>query len=46
MVQAFSAVDRVITYTEVDKTIRMQEYDIFAVGEDQNHEDFINGQEF
>lgn len=40
MVGALRYVDKVISYTQVDETIRDVEFDIFAVGEDQTHPGF------
>lgn len=40
IVGALRCVDQVITYTQVDKTIQQVDFDIFALGEDQNHAGF------
>lgn len=40
LVGALRCVDEVITYTDVDKTIKEVDFDVFAIGEDQNHEGF------
>lgn len=40
MVSALRVVDDVVSYTDVDVTIKTLDFDIFAVGEDQNHEGF------
>ncbi len=40
MVGAIKFVDEVITYQTVDETIKKVEFDIFAVGSDQNHDKF------
>ena len=34
------AVDEVVDYTDVDVTIKTLDFDVFAIGEDQNHEGF------
>ena len=38
--KALRVVDEVITYTSVDEKIKNIDFDILAVGEDQNHEGF------
>lgn len=40
LVEALSIVDEVVTYTDVDVTIKTLDFDIFAIGEDQNHAGF------
>lgn len=40
MVGALRYVDQVIPYTQVDETICQVDFDIFAIGEDQNHAGF------
>lgn len=40
MVGALRCVDQVIEYTQVDETIQTVDFDIFAIGEDQNHAGF------
>ncbi|MCM1139769.1 MAG: adenylyltransferase/cytidyltransferase family protein [Muribaculum sp.] len=40
MVSAIKYVDNVTTYTSIDKIIDKIEFDVFAVGEDQNHDKF------
>ena len=40
IVSALRVVDEVVTYTDVDVTIKTLDFDIFAVGEDQNHAGF------
>ena len=34
------ALDEVVDYTDVDVTIKTLDFDVFAIGEDQNHEGF------
>ena len=40
LVSAIRFVDRVVIYTDISKSIKNIDFDIFAVGEDQNHEGF------
>ena len=40
MVQALRVVDEVITYENVDDTIKIVDFDVFAIGEDQTHPGF------
>ena len=40
LVSALSVVDEVVSYTDVDVTIKTLDLDVFAVGEDQNHAGF------
>lgn len=40
LVKALRVVDEVITYKDVDKTLPEVDFDIFAIGGDQNHEGF------
>lgn len=40
LVGALRVVDEVVPYTDVDVTIKTIDFDVFAVGEDQNHEGF------
>lgn len=40
LVKALRMVDEVIIYQDVDKTIPLVDFDIFAIGEDQNHAGF------
>lgn len=40
MVSAIKYVDNVTTYTSIDEIIDKIEFDVFAVGEDQNHDKF------
>lgn len=40
MIKALKVVDEVITYTDVDTLLPRIDFDIFAKGEDQNHEGF------
>lgn len=40
LVKSLKVVDEVVTYDSVDETIKKIDFDIFAVGGDQNHEGF------
>lgn len=40
LVGALRVVDEVVTYTDVDTTIMDIDFDVFAIGEDQNHAGF------
>ena len=40
IISSLRIVDEVVTYTDVDKSIKEYDFDVFAVGEDQNHEGF------
>lgn len=40
LIQQLRCVDEVITYSEVDQIVQTVDFDIFAVGEDQNHQGF------
>ena len=40
LIKSLRIVDEVIIYQDVDKTLPMVDFDIFAVGEDQTHEGF------
>lgn len=40
LVSALSVVDEVVSYTDVDVTIKTLDFDVFAVVEDQNHAGF------
>ena len=40
LVGASRVVDEVVDYTDVDVTIKTLDFDVFAIGEDQNHEGF------
>lgn len=40
LVGALRVVDKVVEYTDVDVTIKTLDFDVFAIGEDQNHEGF------
>ena len=42
MVKAVRYVDKVISYSSVDKIVREVDFDIFVKGPDQTHEGFIN----
>ena len=37
LVGALRVVDEVVSYTDVDVTIKDLDFDVFAIGEDQNH---------
>ena len=40
MVKSVRYVDRVVEYRDVDKIVEQVDFDVFAVGPDQNHEGF------
>lgn len=40
LVGALRVVGEVVDYTDVDVTIKTLDFDVFAIGEDQNHEGF------
>ena len=40
LVGALRVVDEVVGYTDVDAIVNMIDFDVFAIGEDQNHEGF------
>ena len=40
LVGALRVVDEVVTYTDIDVTIKNIDFDVFAIGEDQNHYGF------
>ena len=40
LVGALRFVDEVVGYTDVDAIVKMIDFDVFAIGEDQNHEGF------
>lgn len=40
LVGALRIVDEVVGYTDVDAIVKMIDFDVFAIGEDQNHEGF------
>lgn len=40
LVGALKVVDKVVPYTDVDVTIKTLDFDVFAIGEDQNHAGF------
>lgn len=40
LVSALRVVDEVVTYTDVDVSIKEFDFDVFVVGEDQNHDGF------
>lgn len=46
MIKALSIVDEVIIYTDVDRLVQKIDFDIFAIGEDQNHAGFQKAVEY
>lgn len=40
LVSALRVVDEVVTYTDVDISIKSLDFDVFVIGEDQNHDGF------
>ena len=40
LVGALRVVDEVVGYTDVDAIVKMIDFDVFAIAEDQNHEGF------
>ncbi len=40
LIESLRPVDRVVTYSDVDKDIQRMDFDVFAVGEDQIHDGF------
>ena len=46
LVRALRCVDKVIPYTDVNEIIKCTDFDIFAVGADQNHSGFLNAIEY
>lgn len=40
LVESIGIVDEVITYQSVDEIVKDVDFDVFAVGEDQNHDGF------
>lgn len=46
IIRALSVVDEVVVYTDVDETIKHIDFDVFARGEDQSHQGFINATEY
>ena len=42
LIKSLRVVDEVIEYEDVDKTIKKVDFNIFAIGEDQNHSGFQN----
>lgn len=46
LVGALRCVDKVISYTDVSEIVRHIDFDIFAVGADQNHSGFISAIEY
>ena len=41
LVQSIKIVDEVITYKSVDELVPLANFDVFALGEDQNHDGFM-----
>lgn len=46
LVSALKVVDEVVVYNDVHEDIKQLDFDIFAIGEDQNHSGFINAVKF
>lgn len=46
LIKSLRVVDEVIVYEDVDTTIQKVDFDIFAIGEDQNHQGFQHAVEF
>ena len=42
LIKALRVVDEVIVYQDVDRILPEVEFDVFAVGEDQNHAGFLH----
>lgn len=42
MVKAIRYVDEVISYTAVDEIVKAVDFDVFVIGQDQNHQGFQN----
>lgn len=40
LIQSIEIVDKVITYKNVDELLPLVDFDVFALGEDQNHDGF------
>ena len=40
LISALRIVDKVVTYTNVSEIVKSVDFDVFAVGEDQNHSGF------
>lgn len=46
LIKALRVVDQVIIYKDVDEAIREVDFDVFAIGEDQNHQGFQRAVEY
>lgn len=46
LVGALRCVDEVITYTDVAQLVKCTDFDVFAVGADQNHQGFMDAIEY
>lgn len=46
LIGALSVVDEVVVYTDVDKTIKEIDFDVFVKGEDQVHSGFVRASEY
>ena len=46
LLSALKIIDEVILYEDVDRIVKETEFDVFAVGEDQNHSGFVAAKEY
>ena len=46
LVGALNVVDEVVVYQDVDQIVKAVDFDIFAIGEDQNHEGFVRAEKW
>ncbi len=46
LVSALGIVDEVVIYTDVDKIVKTVDFDILALGQDQNHSGFQNAEKW
>lgn len=46
LVGALNVVDEVVVYQDVDQIVKDVDFDIFAIGEDQNHEGFVRAEKW
>lgn len=46
IISELRCVDEVVVYTDVDKIVEEVDFDIFARGEDQNHQGFLKATEY
>ena len=46
IIASLKMVDEVVVYTDVDKIVKSVDFDIFAVGEDQNHKGFVAAEQW